>query len=167
MKSEIDPAIVDADLRTLRLATPELNAARIEKFLAYQRRLAKVELTGSAHAFSHAHEHALEGTGLSAREVAALEAVVRDYCGRRWTALQLEQRLANAKRDVDAALQAGRQPDKRDLRVIDRVPQELPGVSDLSRLERRYGAELIGLLRARESELIALHREIGQRLVKP
>jgi hypothetical protein len=129
-----------ADLRSLRLAAPEVTVDRLDRYLAFQRAMSAVPLSAAAEVVAAAHAEAVRTSGLSAREVGALDAVVRDFCGRRAVARRVRQRMETAP------------PDQRD-----RLEQELVARDDDGAVERRYGRPALEALKAREEALLALH----------
>lgn len=154
-----------ADDRTLRLSAPDISAERLERLIRFQRKLATAAARSrplDAEALARLHEEALKESGLSARDAHELEALARAYSGRRWTLQALEQRLAIAKERIAQAGREGREPSGKDVQAARKLPDEIRQRSELTRLERRYGEATIGLLRARENELLALHETIGQ-----
>src|SRR5207237_6226737 len=72
-----------ADDRTLRLAAPEVTVERLDRYLAFQRALSTVPLSAEPEVLAAAHAEAVRTSGLSGREVSELDAVVRDFSGRR------------------------------------------------------------------------------------
>ncbi|MFT3707871.1 MAG: hypothetical protein QM817_09465 [Archangium sp.] len=138
------------DLRTLRLASLQLTVERLEAFVVYQSTLL-AELTRSSPGewsgrYAFAHAAALTTSKLDLVEMGKLKALVGDFCGRRSTVAQLKERIAAGGDDAKIA----------------RARQELPRLEDLSAFEERYGKEAVGLLMAREAELIQLHRELAK-----
>jgi len=129
-----------ADLRSLRLAAPEVTAERLDRYLAFQRAMASVPLSAESGAVAAAHAEAVRASGLSAREVGALDAVVRDFCGRRAVVARLRKRMETA-----------------DPATRDRLEQELAARDDDGAVERRYGRQALEALRAQEAALLALH----------
>ena len=158
-----------ADDRTLRLSAPRVTPERLDRLIRFQRKLAAAAQRTwplDAEALARLHGEALKDSGLSAREAHALEALARAYCGRRWTLRALEQRLAEAKERIARAGREGRVPSARDLQAVQKVPEEIRQRSALGRLERRYGEAAIGLLHARECELLELHEAVGRLVLK-
>lgn len=139
------------DLKTLRLASLQLSAERLEAFVVYQRTLL-TELARSqpgewSGRYAFAHGHALATSKLDLVEMGKLKSLVGDFCGRRSTVQQLKERLAAGGADEAK---------------LERARQELPRLEDLKSFEERYGKEAVGLLMAREAELVQLHRELAK-----
>jgi hypothetical protein len=138
------------DLKTLRLASLQLSAERLEAFVVYQRTLL-AELARSSPGewsgrYAFAHGHALTASKLDLVEMGKLKALVGDFCGKRSTVAQLKERIAAGGDEAKLA----------------RARQELPRLEDLSAFEERYGKEAVTLLMAREAELVQLHRELAK-----
>lgn len=131
-----------ADDRTLRLSAPELTLERLDRYIAFQRALAAVPLSADPQALASAHAEAVRQSGLSAREVSELDAVARDFSGRKAVAHRLRRRLQTASGELRARLEG-----------------ELRGRDDDAALARRYGEEALEALKAREEALLALHLE--------
>lgn len=129
-----------ADDRTLRLAAPEVTVERLDRYLAFQRAMAAVPLSADPQAVAAAHAEAVRTSGMSAREVGELDAVVRDFSGRRAVVQRVRERLEAAGGERRAQLEA-----------------ELRGRDDDGALERRYGRAALDALKAREAPLLALH----------
>lgn len=138
------------DLKTLRLASLQLSAERLEAFIVYQRTLL-AELARSKQGewsgrYAFAHGHALAASKLDLVELGKLKSLVGDFCGKRSTIQQLKEKLSAGG---DAAKLA-------------RARQELPRLEDLTQFEERYGKEAVTLLMGRELELVQLHRELAK-----
>lgn len=129
-----------ADARTLRLAAPEITVERLDRYLAFQRAMAAVPLSADPALVAAAHAEAVHKSGLSAREVGEIDAVVRDFSGRRAVVRRVRQRLEGAGPEQRA-----------------RLEQELRGRDDDGAVERRYGRPALEALLAREEALLALH----------
>jgi len=129
-----------ADDRTLRLAAPELTVERLDRYLAFQQALAAVPLSADPAEVAAAHEVAVRVSGLSAREVGEIDAVARDFAGRRAVVERVRQRLEGAGPELRARLEG-----------------ELRGRDDDGAIERRYGRQALEALRARGEALLALH----------
>jgi hypothetical protein len=129
-----------ADDRTLRLAAPEVTVERLDRYLAFQRALAAVPLSADPAAVARVHAEAVRSSGLSAREVGEIDAVARDFAGRRAVTRRLRERLEGAGPELRA-----------------RLEQELRGRDDDGAVERRYGRPALEALLAREEALLALH----------
>lgn len=129
-----------ADDRTLRLAAPEVTVERLDRYLAFQRALDAVPLSADPAVVAQAHAEAVRTSGLSAREVGEIDAVARDFSGRRVVARRLRQKLESAGPELRA-----------------RLERELRGRDDDGAIERRYGRQALEALLAREEALRALH----------
>ncbi|HVE87450.1 MAG TPA: hypothetical protein VND93_31550 [Myxococcales bacterium] len=129
-----------ADDRTLRLSAPALTVERLDRYVAFQRSLSAVPLSAAPEAVAAAHAEAVRESGLSAREVGEIDAVARDFAGRRAVVRRLQERAGTAGPELRA-----------------RLEEELRGREDDAALERRYGREAVEALRAREEALVALH----------
>lgn len=142
------------DLKTLRLASLQLDAKRLDAFVRYEKTLLD-ELRSAAGAedwsgrYAFAHGKALTASGLDLVELGKLKSLVADFSGRRSNVAQLKARLASGAPAKHPA-------------VLDRARAELPRLEDLSAFEARYGAEAVALLMAREAELVELHRELAR-----
>jgi hypothetical protein len=161
-KDRLDQELEAADHRTLRLAAPLVTVERLEQLVRYQRAwLLALRRLGPGHggSFAAAQQEALAHAGLSVREQGELEAIVRDFCGKRWSLRTLEERRRHL-----LSKQARKELSDAEAEKLERLSSELLKLDVMPALERRYGAEAIGLLRAREEELLALHQEIGQAL---
>jgi hypothetical protein len=129
-----------ADVRSLRLAAPEVTVERLDRYLAFQRAMAAVPLSADPQAVAAAHAEAARTSGLTGRELGELDAVARAFCGRRAVVRRVRQRMEGAS------------PARRAL-----LEQKLAGRDDDAALERRYGAQALEALKAREEPLLALH----------
>lgn len=147
-----------ADSRTLRLAAHPLTEAELEGLIRYQEAfLAHLELPSvDPHALTTAHELGLKASGLEVKVVELGNAMLRAYCGQRWTARRLRTRLAELEQQSDAvsAEKAGK------------VRDELHRIEDLEPLARRYGQEAIDLLNPHEDRLVALHTRMQKALTR-
>ena len=131
-----------ADDRTLRLSAPALTTERLDRYIAFQRALSAAPLSADPQVVAAAHAEAIRTSGLSPREASEIDAVVRDFSGRRAVERRLRERLGTAEGDKRA-----------------RVEKELRTRNDDADLERRYGQAVLQALRAREEALLALHLE--------
>ena len=138
------------DLKTLRLASLQLSPARLDAFVVYQRAMLEALSKPGADDWSgrlaFAHAQALRASGLDPGEYGKLKSLVADFCGRRSTYFAVKEK---------AELGAGAQRD--------RALAELPRLDDLTTFAQRYGEEALAQLRAREEELLSLHRELARR----
>lgn len=137
----------------MRLASLQLSAERLDGFVTYQRtlldELARAPASDWSGKYAFAHARALTVSKLDLVELGKLKSMVGDFCGRRSALAQVRERLAHAG-EKDAALLA-------------RAQKELPRLESLAPFEERYGKEAVALLQERESQLLALHRELAQR----
>lgn len=151
------------DLKTLRLASIDLNAALLDRFVLYQRSLLG-HLARSTHGewsgrLAFAHGHAFAEAGLDLVTLNRVNAVVSEFCGKRSTLSRVRERLHGAV----AAEAAGAGDVKVKARaLIEKATAELPRLEDLSDMEARYGAGAVALLKEREDELMGLHRELAR-----
>lgn len=145
------------DLKTLRLASLQLSAERLEAFVVYQRtllqELARAPATDWSGRYAFAHGKALAACQLDLVELGKLKALVADFCGKRSAALQVKDRLAQAEQ--------GGTP--KDTQLLERARKQLPRLDDLSGFADRYGAEALALLHGREAELVELHKALAHR----
>jgi hypothetical protein len=146
-----------ADSRTLRLSAHPLTEAELEGLVRYQEAfLAHLERDQGAGAVVQAHEAGLTASGLSTKVVELGTALLRAYCGQRWTARTLRERLASLAARADAASQA----------KADKGRGELRRLEDLEPLARRYGQGSIDLLNGQEERLVALHTRMQKALTR-
>ncbi len=144
------------DLKTLRLASLQLSPERLDAFVTYQRTL--LEELGRAPAsdwsgkYAFAHASALTASKLDLVEMGKLKSMIGDFCGRRSALAQVKERLEKAK--------TGSTP--KDAQLLERARLELPKLEDLKAFEDRYGKDAVGLLVAREAELLELHRKLAK-----
>jgi hypothetical protein len=143
------------DLKTLRMASIALNGALLDQFVVYQRTLL-AELAQSPESewsgrYAFAHGRALAASHIDLLEMGKVKVLVGEFCGRRSALKEITERLAKADR-ADPKAQALR----------DRAEKELPRLKDLAELEARYGPDALALLKAREDELVTLHRELAR-----
>ena len=143
------------DSRTLRLASPGVDADRLRALLRYQEAfLAHAE--GAAPVapatLAEAHAKGLEASGLGVKEVERGLALLRAFGGRRWTLQRVRARYAE--------LQGEHTPRAAERRA--KVEDELARLESLQELEQRYGPEQLALLLAHEPAILALHTRMGQ-----
>jgi hypothetical protein len=156
----------DADLRTIKLAAPAVTDEALTRFLKYQRALldqgvAQANATGWEGRMAFAHAAALRESGMGASELGPLSAVCADFCAKRWAARELAGRREEAERHVAQAKRKGVAVPEREFEVLEAIEKERPRLEDLRPLEQRYGAEAVALLKAREDELLELHRALA------
>ncbi len=143
LETERSAQFESADARTLRLAAHPLTPEELESLVRYQEAfLTHGEQPSLGHeALSTSHQRGLEASGM--KDVRVVEqglSLLRAYCGQRWTARKIASRLPEL--DEEKASKA------RD---------ELRRLEDMEPLARRYGQEVIDLLRQNEDRLLALH----------
>jgi hypothetical protein len=139
-----------ADARTLRLAAHPLTEDDLAALVRYQEAfLAHAEQPAVGHAaLAAAHPIGLEASGLAdTRMVEIGLALLRAFCGRRWTLQRLESRLAELERLADPA----------SAEKAAKAREELARLRDLEPLARRYGQQNLDLLLRHEARLLALH----------
>ncbi len=141
--SAVPSEIAAADDRTLRLAAPGVNAEKVEAFLAYQRAF----VTRTELSLADGHLAALQASGLDGNAQAQLNTVAQAFCGRRITSRRLRERLPSLEGEV-----------------ADNARKELARLEDLTELSRRYGADAIACLQAREEALIEAHQAVLRRV---
>lgn len=151
-------ALDSADARTLRLAAPSLSPEGLEALVRYQEAfLAHVEgPRGGVGALAAAHEQGVSASGLDVKAVELGNALLRAYCGQRWTARRVRERLGELER----------QPDEASAEKARRAREELHRLEDLEPLARRYGQEAVDLLDAHEDRLVALHTRMQRALTR-
>jgi hypothetical protein len=151
--SVVDDSTARGDRRTLSLATPPLDAERLETLIRYQRTL--IAQTPPTHpslrkgpewekALANAHAQAVAQTQIDVLELHRLEAMVADVCSKVRTARELRR-----KRDALAA--AGGEAEK--LAEADAAIRKLEA---LEALRERYGEKNLNLLLGRLDELLEL-----------
>ena len=142
------------DLKTLRLASLQLTAERLDAFVLYQRtllaELGRAPSTEWSGRYAFAHAHALAASKLDLVELGKLKSMVGDFCGRRSAAQQVKDRLSTI----------GDSP--KDAQIAARAEKQLPKLDDLSPFTARHGAEALALLQSREAELLELHRALAK-----
>lgn len=142
------------DLKTLRLASLQLSPERLDAFVTYERTLldalSKADAPDWNGKYAFAHARALAASKLDLVEMGKLKSLVGDFCGRRSNVEMIKARIA-----------AGAETPKQEAALL-RAKRELPRLDDLKPFEDRYGAEAVGLLVARERELLELHRALAK-----
>jgi hypothetical protein len=151
-------AMEAVDSRTLRLSAHALTADELQGLLRYQEAvLARVEAPGGGpEALVEAHQAGLEASGLDVKRVELGTALVRAYCGQRWTAGRLRTRLGELESQADAE----------STEKAARIRGELRRLDDLEPLARRYGQESLELLAPHEARLVALHARMQRALTR-
>jgi hypothetical protein len=141
--------MLGSDDRTLRLAAPEVTPEKVEAFLRYQRALCArpdAEL-------ADAHAAALAKSGLDGNAHARLNSVAQAYCGRVQAARRLRSRIETL-----------RQGSPNEQALARKAALEVARLEDLSDLARRYGADALACLGAREAALLEAHEAVVRRL---
>ncbi len=158
-----------SDVKTLRLASAQLTRESLDAFVTYQRSLVSGltstsggEASTWAGRFAFAHSQALTESTLDALTQQRLKVLVSEYCGKRSAWLTVKQRVADAERIVHEANAHGRPPPPRELALLERVQAELAKLDDFSAFAHRYGVDALDLLRARDLELVTLHRDLAR-----
>lgn len=158
-----------SDVKTLRLASAQLTREALDAFVTYQRSLVS-RLTSSsdgaastwAGRFAFAHSQALGESKLDALTQQRLKVLVSEYCGKRSAWLTVKQRAADAERLVHEAKAVGKPAPPKEMGLLERVNGELARLDDFSAFAHRYGPEALELLRARDLELVTLHRDLSR-----
>jgi hypothetical protein len=147
-----------SDARTLRLAHPDISPERLEAFIAYQRSLLRSLMDSSgddwAGRFAFGHAKALKASGLDALEQKQIAVAAATFCGRRSAVAEVRSRIRELKM---------RAPNlsAREASILDKAPEELSRLDDMSELEAIYGELTLSTLKAREVELLELHRAVA------
>lgn len=143
-----------ADLKTLALSRPPLTEATLRELMAYQRAVI-VSCVAGPRDLAAARQAAMKETRLSPDAVEQWSSVVREYCGKRWTARVLERRRQELEaRGAQGALPPG------DEAKLAALRKEGARVADLTAMRVRYGAAAFALLEANEDALLALHERL-------
>jgi len=146
-----------ADAKTLRLSAHPFSEDDLEAVIRYQETfLAHAERPTVGHdAIAAAHQLGLRASGLKdVKTVEWVNALLRAYCGQRWTARKLRSRLAELEKQADAA----------SIEKARRTRDELRRIEDLEPLARRHGQEAIDLLNRHEDRLVDLHTRMQKAL---
>lgn len=143
-----------ADLKTLALSRPPLTEATLRELMAYQEALLE-GCTHPARDLAGAHQAALAKTSLSAKELDLWSGVVREYCGKRWTARLLERRRA----ELEAKKAQGPLTPAEEAK-LEGIRKEGAKATDLSPMRLRYGEAAFALLGAHEEALLSLHERL-------
>jgi hypothetical protein len=143
-----------ADDKTLRLAMAPLSEEELgglKRFM--QTWLTHAEPASGQEALAKAHQEGLQATGgMKPGRVEQGLALLRLFCGKRWTAQRLRTKLQQLE-------SAG--PEKDALR--EKIHEELDRLErETEELGRRFGPETVLLLRRHEPELLALHTRMTQ-----
>jgi hypothetical protein len=156
-----DAAVSDADLKTLKLSTPLVTPEGLGRYLAFQRAyveyLEKLDARGTD-SLAKAHESAAASSGAHIDEISRIGAICTDFAGRRSVELTIKARREKVRESIEAARAAGEPASEKDLETEQRIAEQLAGPSVLDQLQRRYGADAVEALRAREGDILELHR---------
>lgn len=158
-----------SDVKTLRLASAQLSSESLDAFVTYQRTLLSA-LAGTAdpqHStwagrFAFAHGKALAESGLDALTQQRIKVLVSEFCGKRSAWLTVKQRVAEAEAAVHRAKTAGLPPPEKEVSLLTRATAELDRLEDFSAFADRYGDRALELLKARDLELVTLHRDLSR-----
>lgn len=147
-----------SDARTLRLAHPDITPTQVEAFTVYQRTLLRTLMDSSgedwAGRFAFGHAKALKESRLEPLEQKQIASAAASFCGRKSAIAEVKARLRELK---------ARHPNlsARESSILDKGPAELARLEDLSELEATLGAVTLASFRAREVELLELHRAVA------
>jgi hypothetical protein len=145
-----------ADDRTLRMAYLPVDGPLLDSLVRYQRAyLSHAEAGQGTDALGAAHTEALKASGLDARTAEQGTAMLRAFSGRRWAARKFQDKL----RQVEG--QTGPKAEELRTRILEELTKQERATEALG---RRYGADTLALLRAREPELLELHTRMTRLL---
>jgi len=140
------------DVKTLRMASPEVSEAWVSAYLRYQSALLASLERGDTDAgpsaearLAQAHHGAREASGLQPEALSRLQAVCADYCGRLRTAEELRRALDGGNVDEERAKRARLQ-----LRILE----------DWSAFRSRYGDAAVDALEQQKGPLLDFHRRL-------
>jgi hypothetical protein len=143
-----------ADDRTLRLAAHPFTEQELAGLIRYQEAfLAVAETTPGHEALARAHAEGIKASGLAPKHVELGQALLRAFCGQRWSAGRLRDKLKQLE---------SRGPDTDELRG--RIRGELARLEQTDAFVRRYGEEPIALLQKHEETLLGLHTRMTRLL---
>ncbi|MBL8951358.1 MAG: hypothetical protein JNK82_11305 [Myxococcaceae bacterium] len=147
-----------SDARTLRLAHFDITPDKVEAFVLYQRTLLRSLMDASgedwAGRFAFAHAKALKESKLDPLDQKRIAADAASFCGRR-------SALAEVKARIRELNQHRPNLNAKEHALLERAPTELARLEDLSELEATLGAVTLASFRAREVELLELHRAVA------
>ncbi|MBK7863375.1 MAG: hypothetical protein IPJ65_33195 [Archangiaceae bacterium] len=147
-----------SDARTLRLAHPDVSAEALEAFIAYQRTLLRTLMDSSgedwAGRYAFGHAKALKASGLEPLAQRQIAAAAASFCGRCSAIVEVKARLRELK--IRAPNLSAREA-----QVMERAPKELARLEDFGELEATLGAVTMANFRAREVEMLELHRAVA------
>jgi hypothetical protein len=147
-----------SDARTLRLAHPDVTSEKVDAFIVYQRTLLRSLMDASgedwAGRFAFGHAKALKESALEPLEHRRISAAAAAFCGRKSAIAEVNARVRELK---------ARHPNlsARESSILDKAPAELQKLEDLTELEGTLGAVTMASFRAREVELLELHRAVA------
>jgi hypothetical protein len=155
--ASVDPATQAADDKTLRLASHPLTEEELGALIRYQDAFLSVaESASGPEAFARAHSEALKASGLTdAKFVEQGSALLRSFCGQRWAANKLRDKLKQLE---------SQGPEADELRA--RIRSELARLERTDAFVRRYGEAPIALLVKHEPQLLALHARLTRVLTQ-
>lgn len=160
---------MSADVKTLRLVSPQLTSESLDAFITYQHTLlgALAGTIGPEHAswagrFAFAHGKALADSGLDALTQQRIKVLVTEFCGKRSAWLTVKQRAADAEAAVHEAKAHGKPVPEKEAALLARFNAELHRLQDFSAFIERYGQTAFELLTARELEIVTLHRDLSR-----
>lgn len=147
-----------SDARTLRLAHPDVTPEKLEAFMLYERTLliALMETSGDdwAGRFAFGHAKALKVANLDPLWERKIAAAAATFCGRCSSAQTVRAKIAELE-----ARRATLTP--REASILAKAPAELAKLEDLSELEQSLGPVTLASFKAREVELVELHRAMA------
>lgn len=156
-----DAAVSDADLRTLKLSTPLVTKDGLDRYLSFQRayveHLEKLDARGTT-SLADAHAKAAKSSGAHIDEISRIGAICTDFAGRRSVELTIKARRDQVAAAIEAARAAGGKASEKDLETQTRIAEQLASGPVLEQLKRRYGADAVNVLLAREGDILELHR---------
>ncbi|MCP3061695.1 hypothetical protein LXT21_23190 [Myxococcus sp. K38C18041901] len=139
-----------ADDRTLRMATPRVDAALLDALVRYQEAfLSHVGADPGAEALATAHRLAQESSGLNPKTLEQGVSLLRAFGGRRWTARKLDDKLRQLESQP-----ASPQTDELATRLRGELVKQERATDALA---RRYGEDTLTLLKEHEARLVDLH----------
>ena len=160
-KTQMDAAVSDADLKTLKLSTPLITREALDRYIQFQRAYVEhLERTPDKQAstLARAHEEAAAKSGAHIDEIGRVGAICTDYAGRRTVEQTLENKREKTQQSLDRARASGAPASERDLEVQQKIAEQFASGSAWDHLTRRYGLELVEVLKSREGELLELHK---------
>ena len=145
-----------ADDRTLRMAALPLDGPMLDGLVRYQETwLSHAEGGQGSEALAKAHTEALAASGLPQKTVERGIAMLRAFSGRRSALRKFQDKL----RQLEG--RSGPEVDELRTRINEELRKQERATEDLA---RRYGAEPLALLRAREDVLVDLHTRVTRLL---